>query len=367
MSMHQRVSSVWKEITDFELNDTSVWKAIEEGWERVSGVWKQFFSKGAVPVDLIAFATDSADIGDWLKMNGSEASPDLIGKYPRADSVEGTTGGALTHTHGAFSTLSGQSAYRDGGSLPNAGLFNCSYPHKHNIAHTHDEENHEPEYLKVLPVSEGSSILTSMFLFYDGVSAPTDWSELSSALDKYYKGDTTPETDSTGGNATHAHPHTGSTSSADSANLTSSGANLVTNYGYHTHTMNHTHGGFSNDSTYYTLLPVSPDASVKVIPSGICGFFKGSTVPDGWSVFSVADEHLIKGGATPGSTPITDNHTHGTFTGSTGIRAYNIVIAGAIQSGYFATLSNHFHTMNHVHASDSILPPFQELMFLKKD
>lgn len=44
MTMHERVSGVWKEMTEAFVNVSGTEKRILEGYERVSGVWKQFFS-----------------------------------------------------------------------------------------------------------------------------------------------------------------------------------------------------------------------------------------------------------------------------------------------------------------------------------
>lgn len=61
MTMHYRVSGVWKEITDPQVRVSGVWKEINQGWVRVSGVWKQFYQRAAFeisPTSLFSIAFD---------------------------------------------------------------------------------------------------------------------------------------------------------------------------------------------------------------------------------------------------------------------------------------------------------------------
>jgi hypothetical protein len=214
MSVHKNVSGVWKETTEMHANVSGIWKEILSGWIRVSGVWKQFYKKISIPENLIAFSTSSTVTGT-LKMDGSEASPNLIGKYPKAHGSEGTTGGSLTHQHNAYTGNTGSNIghNRQPQGTREGDAITGGKQHSHTLNHTHGSQNHEPEYLKVLPVTNVSEIKTTMFLFYDGTSPPTGWSSLASAIDKLYKGDTAPETSPTGGLSTHSHAHTGNTGS----------------------------------------------------------------------------------------------------------------------------------------------------------
>lgn len=372
MSMHTRISGIWKEITDPQVRISSIWKLIEEGWVRVSGVWKQFFSRGAaIPVDLIVFATDSTDIGDWLKMNGSEASPTLIGKYPRAHASEGDADGSNTHEH-VFTGNTGNSTLSTAGTTNGTPQGNN---HIHTMNHTHPETNQEPQYLKVLPLTEGSEILTSMFLFYDGDTAPDGWSAFPTAYDKFFKGDTDPETSPTGGSDTHEHVFTGSsgytTPPTNTLAVTYQPLKTASTAVIHRHVMSHTHGATNNIPEWHGLLPVVPDTEVGEIPSGICAFFKGSVVPDGWSYFSVAAEKWIQGKSTSGGTGGSNSHSHVYSGASSPFTGYTMTNAAV----YTVSAFLHTHTINHTH-SDPGSPPttrynnepeYQELLFCKKD
>lgn len=61
MTMHTRVSGVWKEIQEAAYRTGGVWKSITGGWVRVTGVWKQFFDGNPVPV--FSFGETDIQIG----------------------------------------------------------------------------------------------------------------------------------------------------------------------------------------------------------------------------------------------------------------------------------------------------------------
>ena len=371
MSIHYKVSGVWKEITDPQTKVSSVWKEITEGWVRVSGVWKQFFSRGGLPEDLIAFSTDSTDIDGWLKMDGAEASPTLIGKYPKVHASQGGIGGTVDHTHSAFSGSTDAPSISFVGALfP----FDLPSPHSHTMNHTHASNiNNEPEYLKVLPVTDGDAIKTSMFLFYDGVSAPSGWSELAGAIDKMFKGDLAPESSPTGGNASHSHTHSGSsgaTNPPDPSNdiAPGSGRFMLAPMPNHSHTINHTHSGGNNYPEWHGLIPVKPDSDTFELPSGICAFFKGSVVPDGWSYYSALEGKWIQGKSTAGATGGANSHNHvlsGIDSGVYGPNASPFGIGSGLKM-YMQSTAGHYHSIDHIESTEDNIPPYQELMLLKK-
>jgi len=325
---------------------------------------------GSFEENLIAFATVSTDVSGWNKVDGSDVALDLIGKYPKVHSSEGSTGGSETHDHGTFSGSSGGlSNNKQSGSGENRVIGARS--HTHTINHTHPSVNNEPEYLKVLPVTDGDAIKTSMFLFYDGGSAPSGWSALSAAIDKMYKCDLAPEATPTGGNADHSHVHSGSTNAVTPSITTdnsadSSGGNKGVSPGNHSHSNTHTHVGGENYPLWHGLIPVKPDSETGELPSGICAFFKGSVIPDGWSAFSAADGKWIQGKSIAGATGGANTHNH-VSTNVTGYRNGEIACNSGGSAYAAAVSSGHRHTMYHTESTVDNIPPYQELMFLKKD
>jgi hypothetical protein len=363
MSIHKNISGAWKNINEIHANVSGTWKKVLSGWVYIASVWKQFFSSDSLPENIIAFST-STSIGDWLKMDGSEASPSLIGKYPKVAASEGSTGGSTTHSHSISTNTGGATVLRlNYDSIIGYRTEN----HTHSMSHTHGATNHEPSYLNVLPVVNGSDLKTSMFLFYDGATAPIGWSTNTAALNKFYKGAATPG--GTGGNTTHTHSITGNTGSGGSEflfpNMDYAGPYAVHYASSHTHSMSHTHGATSNEPLWKSLLPVSPDAETKELPSGICAFFKGSVVPDGWSYYSVAAGRWIQG-KTSLTTGGLDTHTHA-FSGNSSAFTGTSRTADTSSDYYSLRYSSHTHSISHTHGSTNNIPPYQELMFLKKD
>lgn len=364
MSVHTKVSGIWKEVTELHVKVSDVWKGITEGWVNISGVWKQFFSSGRLPENLIAFSI-SATVTGWSKMDGVEASPTLIGKYPKVANSQGGIGGALTHTHASFSGFSGYNGTLKSGGFATVQADNNQ--HRHSINHTHPAENNEPPYLNILPVTNGDEIKTTMFLFYNGASAPAGWSVESTAYNKFFKGASTPS----GGSGSVNHSHSSLTDQNFSIGTNRAHSAQGTYFafsGNHNHATTHIHSGGQNEPLWTGLLPVKPNSDTVEIPSGIIAFFKGSVIPTGWSVYSAADQRWIKGKSTG--------------TGSGGVNSHNHVLTGVLNTAgsrrnggsgtiYIHGRNNigigHNHTMNHSHNTVDNIPPYQELMFLKKD
>ncbi len=339
-------------------------------------------SKSEVPATMIAFAT-STSVNEWKKLDGVEATPSLINKYPRAASTEGGTGGTLTHTHAAYSGYSGLlgqalSRHNMTPQFQTHALSNTEAV-RHQIDHTHSADtNHEPAHLKVLPITVGNELTNNMFLFYDGSTIPDGWEVESNAVDRHFKGSLTPN--GTGGNTSHSHTHSGSSANnvpSGSANITES-----TNPAYylwvpqgvglnaHSHSIDHTHSGGVNEPAWHGLIPVKPSSSALIIPSGVCAFFTGSVVPSGWSAFNTADGKWIKGKSNAGDTGGSNTHNH-TYSGNTGNFAgdpkASFNYASSTYHWYTQATTYHYHSMSHTHNTVDNIPPYQELMFLKKD
>jgi hypothetical protein len=171
-----------------------------------------------------------------------------------------------------------------------------------------------------------------------------------------------------GNSAYHFQSTTPATATQHSARSGSS-SYLFTLSGGHSHSFNHTHINGENYPEWVGLIPVSPDTDVTEIPSGICGFFKGSTVPSGWSLFSSVTGKFVQGkSATDLTGSGANTHSHPTLSLNSGY--YNNDYPGA--SGSIVSQANntsgHYHSASHGHSDlQDNQPPFQELMFLKKD
>ena len=296
-----------------------------------------------------------------MKLDGVEASPTLIGIYPRVASSEGGTGGSTTHTHTAFV---GNSGYSNDGGCSTGDGGGASTDHVHTMNHSHVETNHEPPFLEVLPITQGSSILTTMILFYDGSSAPSGWSTATELVDRFAKGSSTPG--GTGGQVSHSHAYSGYSGYTSNGTQGTNDGRTNFNYGNHRHTISHTHSNGNNYPEWYGLLPIKPDSETGEIPSGVCAFFTGSTIPDGWSYFSGAEGKWVQGQSSSGGTGGANTHNH-VYTGSSGSATPSSVVSGYNGSYRKAIIGAHTHTINHTESTENNIPPYQELMLLKKN
>ena len=177
----------------------------------------------------------------------------------------------------------------------------------------------------------------------------------------------------TGGSTSHSHAYSGSTGSTDPTSSDSSGGAVdwgqKFDLGSHTHTMNHTHTGGNNYPSWHGLIPVKPNNAAAVIPSGICAFFRGSTVPDGWSYFSTAEGKWIQGKSTNGATGGTNTHNH-TISLNTGYagESMKLLYTGTPTASFiYADSTGHRHNLSHTHNTVDNIPPYQDLLFCKKN
>ena len=195
-------------------------------------------------------------------------------------------------------------------------------------------------------------------------SVPSGWSSIFGTIgDKFVKcGDTAGDS---GGAATHAHSYSGysgyTSSTVAGVNNEGTGKAQPAN---HRHTISHTHPAVSNYPEWYGLIPISPDSEVTEIPSGVVAFFKGSTVPDEWTLFgALSGGKFIRLQAASGGSGGVNNHTH-SYSGSSG--SYNSSDAKAY-SGTGGSTDPHSHTINHSHASADNIPLHRSLLVCKKD
>lgn len=67
MTMHTKVSSVWKELLEGHERVSGVWKQFQAGFERVGGVWKRFYPAFFVASDT--YQDDEASPGLGAEAN----------------------------------------------------------------------------------------------------------------------------------------------------------------------------------------------------------------------------------------------------------------------------------------------------------
>ena len=368
-AVRTKVNDEIKEVNNIFAYYGDIWKTVNKGWTKTGDSWRVHFEKVSLPENLIVFFNDTLS-GNWKALNGVDDTLDLITNsvYLRGDTAQGDSeAGSNTHAAPTASGYSGNSTNKKVNEDDDERSKNTEkYTATHTYNHSHTAINSEPPYYTLIPAKGGSSLPTTAVMFMDGDSVPSGWSSIFGTIgDKFVKcGDTAGDS---GGAATHAHAYSGY---SGYRNIYSSPDNRTGGaYGInHRHTISHTHAAISNYPEWYGLIPISPDSEATEIPSGVVAFFKGSTIPDEWTLFgAISGGKFIRLQATSGGTGGVNNHTHswsgnsGGYSNNSGA-SVNTMFGG---SGY--TNSGHYHAVSHSHASADNIPLHRSLLVCKKD
>ena len=247
-----------------------------------------------IPPDCIAFFESAVGTG-WTLQDGAGGELNLINKFIKGATAQGSETGSNTHGHSFSGNTPGINYPTRVDGDTDALLL--SDDHYHSINHSHTAVNNIPSYYSLIPYRcTGSSRKVGMIMFFYGGSVPSGWSTYNNLLNRFLRGGSSAGGPS--GSDTHSHGSqsytTGGYVGGDQINP--SGGNdiyLWKNGGIaHTHTYNHGHTDSSDIKPLYSnLIPVSMGSGGK-LEVGIVAIFRGSTVPDKW--------HLCDGnGGTP--------------------------------------------------------------------
>lgn len=316
-----------------------------------------------IPENMIILALNG--LYGYQLYDGTNGTIDLIGKYLKCSDKQGGTGGSETHQHSPYSGNSGKNPLVHFRNYPDN--FYGGRDHTHSINHLHAAVENNHPHIQVIPYvpDEYSVLRASMLMFYCGESVPDGWEIKIDLINKYIKCGLSYS--AAGGSAAHQHSHIGN-----------SGATTPDHYAFgavkndecsddnsHTHSIAHVHE-LLNNLIYIGVIPVTI-STAEEIPSGMCAFFIGDVPPAGWSVYSAAKGRFIKLSETSGGTGGSTTHSHNdSFTTGPG--------GGKEDDGYNegyprvnVGLPSHTHPMGHAHDEQDWQPPYQELMFCRKD
>ena len=204
-----------------------------------------------------------------------------------------------------------------------------------------------------------------MLLFWDGGSAPTGWSIVTTYDGKFPRGESAANFATTGGNSTHTPTTSSVVHNTTSAGAIVSGATSVSNY-THTHTsVSVTVGSASNLPAHKGLKLIQFDAGIPVsIPTGAIAIFDAAA-PSGWTRQSAYDGYMIMASSTAAAAAGSDTHTH-SLTWST-LSAASQTSTGDTASQ--AATTGHTHTAPNATATASAtaLPPYIQVIIAKAD
>lgn len=380
----------WKTISGWWVAVGGVWKRILSAHIAFGGTWKKFYQR-PFPKNMLVLWMDTPPDG-WLVCNGTDASPNLNGKFLKGASEEGEAGGSNTHTHSdeaVGSTNTDTTACSSGTWTSRAAR---TWGHSHTITHAHSAvaKDWQPPYYELIPAVGGPLLNADAVLMWDGDSGdiPDGWSYVSD-LDTYYPKCNTSAAGGTGGNSTHSH--TSAFAGADEGvkytgyvadNTTHVGSGIVDTYcmtdaGSHRHTFAHSHtqANMNYNLKRVPLIPIAPDADwTEEIPAGVIAFFTGDTVPDGWTQLSSYDDFFPVFASAAGSpiTPSKQTHEHSDGATTTSANTPGGSSNARTTSNVFSR-AGHTHTIsNHVHSTAKCVPTKQEpahvpLMLCQKD
>ncbi len=366
MPLYNKITDIWKEITDIWIKISGTWKKIESGHVKVSGVWKEFYSAVGIPENLIAFF-ENTPASPWKVLNGVDASPDLTTNqvYLRGGSAEGSEAGSHTHTHNSSSfNLANNSNQQISSQIPKDAPCSSMNIHNHTANHGHTTPvDHQPLYRKMIPACGGLVIPIGGVVFVEG-SVPSDFSAYTELYNRFLKCSSNGGIN--GGAASHLHSYTGYSGYTNPGSLPSVSGTYNAAIANHRHTINHNHAGGNNYPIWYGLISIRADKDIKDIPSGVCCFFKGNEVPEGWTQYSARDNDFIQGKSSSGGSGGANTHIHNHNGMSSGATNTGGCTNTSGVSGY--TPYNHTHNWpSGNHASANNIPLHRALLFCKKD
>jgi hypothetical protein len=363
-----------KFVTEVDAND-EFFSEVKPGFPNVVRLWNEELPS-EIPTTMIGFFS-STPSDPWKVMNGVDATPDVIGMYPRGYNAEGSAAGSNTHSHSSEAMgNTGIANQRFAGyGLTHLNTMDANHTHTQG-SHGHGSGNHEPPYYTLIPAVSATptGLPAGTMLYYDGAVAPVGWTAWAAIYDTFIKFDTT--AGGTGGATSHTHPTWSGTSGASSGLDQERDSNLndVSLNASHTHSISHSHSGGNNYPEWHGLLPITNDAEVFSVPSGVIAFFTGSVVPDGWKVCdgtlgtpdlqSKFPQCKSTNGGTGGAN--SHSHGHGMASGSWSGTYNNGGHAGS--SGQITRYS-HNHSLQGTHSAvaDNNLIYHKPLLVCKKD
>lgn len=316
--------------------------------------------------DVILLWDGGAAPAGWTCISCNPGDP-FYQVFPRgAASYSAVTAGASTHTHtvtyGTSSTTTSQLARITGSN------FSID-THTHTISsNTVDSPSNNPQYrsLKFIKASNPTTIPAGAIGIFDTTSLPANWTAYSVQNNNFLRGDGSV---ATGGQNTHTHNLTITSSSATgSVSLNTGATNTYVPPLTHFHTGSGVSASTDNRPPYIEVVFAKASTNTS-IPIGLIAMFDAAP-PSSWtSVSGVAgplnNKFIVGNSAAYGATGGNATHTHSNATVTLGaITGSNNVRTGGTTTS--ATANNHVHTVTGSFSTDSNLPVYRDVIFAKK-
>lgn len=291
-------------------------------------------------------------------------------RFPKVTGSYGTTGSGVTsHTHNVSLTTGGPS----GSSILATSAFtgtNFATPsHTHSISGSTDSFTMYPPYLKTYFCSNSDLNITSNLITPFTTSLPSGWTHFSALDNRFPMGSNS--YGSTGGTTSHTHGNSTLLSEAIvSSFFADTGTQLMT--GSTSIMTGHRHGissatinSATNTPSYYTV-NYAEAGSTSASRSEMISI-ANALPPLGWSAFSSANNKMLMGSSTAGSTGGSDSHTHSISITTTSETITSSSTAEPPFKIDTSTRGSHTHSASGNSASVSNFPPYVEVALYKRN
>ena len=360
------------------LSHTHSWGNMTSGSGSVVPPYKhlKFIKKNSptsLPANIIAIFDTTVPSG-WTRYSS------LDGNYLRGGN-DNATGGASTHTHSTGAETSTSAGGDGSADAMGDGATNGAHTHSISASSTAASSN-GPPYIAVVfgkLDADAASLPAGMIALFDNSTLPANWNIISGTGSVYYQQflQGASSFGSTGGSsATHNH--------GGSVSVTSG----VPNNGAQTWDYSGPNASFASQShTHNVTFTIDSQNTLPVYRDVILGQYEGTatagdvimlwdtadgSIPSGWTCISCTGGDAFYGVFPRASDVYTRNYTSGADTG-THTLTYSSATAGADSTKKTSFVGsdppgNHTHTWgNPTVTTDSIVPPYKNLKFIKKN
>jgi len=321
--------------------------------------------ESSVPENLIGFF-ESDPGSDFVIQDGNGEEYNLTNNVfvKGSSSPNLTVRGSETHTHsysGDSGTVPASLSYIYTGS----DVYGVYDDHAHSIDHTHSAVNHLPPYRNLIPYRcLAKKLKEGIILFYYGDSAPEGWEVFTDLQDKLVRCSSSGT--GTGGASLHSHPSESFTSGPSTRSTPYKGGASTSASKTHTHSFDHGHDTANNIPLSKKLLPIKAKFQARLV-YGIIGFFRGSSIPDGWVLCdgnngtpNLINYYVYCSNSDIGGAIGSNSHTHN-YSGNSSDGVGVIYYDGGGSSLKYRKSVSHYHSVNHSH-TDNNEPPYVELL-----
>ena len=292
---------------------------------------------------------------------GSTRFSALDGLYPRGNSTYGGTYDGQ-HRHSISGTTS---THNPTGRILSGSNHGVSWvgSHSHTYNYNSGYAAPTPNYVETIFCSYSAlpnTLSTNDMVLFDTLLS--GWTRNTTYDNAFMKGSSSYGT--TGGGA-HDHTKNGTTSTKNSD------GSIVGIYPYSSYIFpagghSHSIGGSTATSDplppYRTQIFASPNSSIAIPPTSIIMINTSTLPPYGWDRFNNLDTYFPYGSSSAGTTGGSTTHTH-TFSFTTGSSGSQ---SGVGSDGTSNHASAHTHTGSGTSGTGSSLPPYLDMVFIKK-